>query len=158
MTTSFPLPSFLDLVTQQHNGHPPTQRLLALDPGGTTGWAVFSGTVLEDVGQSKLDGLGLQGLVTRTRPQVLVLENYRIYRQKAMSHVGSEVLPARLIGALELIAETRHIPLHLQMAGPVKDFVTDAKLRAWGLYRPGLEHGRDAIRHGCYFLLFPPKP
>ncbi len=154
------LPPFTELVAQQHNGYPPTQRLLALDPGGTTGWAVFDGTVLEDAGQQKLDGLGLQGLVHRVRPDVIVLENYRIYRQKAMSHIGSEVLPARLIGALELIAESRHIPLHLQMAGPVKAVVTDDKLRAWVKAHKQIQagpHARDAIRHGLYFLLFPPK-
>ena len=34
-----------------------------------------------------------------------------------------------------------------------KGFVTDAKLKEWGLWQDGLRHSRDAIRHGIYFLV-----
>jgi hypothetical protein len=44
--------------------------------------------------------------------------------------------------------------LYKQMASYAKGAVTDDRLRSWGLYRHtvGLEHGRDAVRHGLTFL------
>ena len=47
-----------------------------------------------------------------------------------------------------------NIPTHKQMASTAKTFATDKKLREWGFWERGMRHARDAIRHGCYFLLF----
>jgi hypothetical protein len=42
----------------------------------------------------------------------------------------------------------------LRSAKGVKKFVTDEKLRAWGLFVEGQGHAMDAVRHGCHGLLF----
>jgi hypothetical protein len=40
---------------------------------------------------------------------------------------------------------------HRQMPGE-RTVITDARLRLWGLWVPGMDHGRDALRHGLVFL------
>jgi len=42
-------------------------------------------------------------------------------------------------------------------AGLAKTFANDDKLEAWGFWRKGQKHARDAIRHGIYFYCTPPK-
>jgi hypothetical protein len=93
-------------------------------------------------------------LVDRTRPQVVVLEEYRIYPHRLGMHAGSTVPTLKLIGAIEYLCALRGVPVVAQGAGAAKRFVTDARLRAWGFWQPAQPHARDAIRHGCYYLLF----
>jgi hypothetical protein len=40
---------------------------------------------------------------------------------------------------------------HRQMPGE-RTVITDARLRLWGLWVPGMDHGRDALRHALVFL------
>lgn len=42
--------------------------------------------------------------------------------------------------------------MYEQQPGEAKRVVTDQRLRAWGVYRPGMEHARDAERHAILFL------
>jgi hypothetical protein len=137
-------------------------RLLALDPGRTTGWAFFhngtyyrSGTVVGNAKQVKK-------LLDDSRPEVVVIESYRIYASKAQQHVHSDVPTLQLIGALKYICETHvpPIPVVFQTAAQGKGFSSDDKLKEWGFWPsgPGAVHARDAIRHATHFLLFGTKP
>jgi hypothetical protein len=90
-------------------------------------------------------------------PTEVVMEDYRVYAHRVQQHMGSALLTPRLIGAIENMCITIGIPYHKQMAGEAKQFVTDVKLKSWGMYPAGLKHARDAIRHGCYYIIFPPK-
>ena len=47
----------------------------------------------------------------------------------------------------------RNIPYKLQMAQQAKGFVTDAKLKEWGMWDIGHKHARDACRHCVYYLV-----
>lgn len=86
---------------------------------------------------------------------MVIYENYRVYAHKLERHSNSEVYTLRLVGVIEYLCDVKHkIPYYNQMAQQAKGFVTDDKLKKWGYYRQGLRHARDAIRHGCYFLLF----
>jgi hypothetical protein len=141
-------------------GAPPI--LLSFDPGATTGACVFEGTKLTYA--VHLPSADLQLAVTsftrfidRYNPTEVVMEDYKVYPHYAKQHVGSNLLTPRLIGAIEVLCDQRQIPYHKQMAGDPKRFVTDIKLKEWGFYYTGLKHARDAIRHGCFYLLFPPK-
>lgn len=146
---------FLSLAQRAHaDGWQPTARLLALDPGDTTGWSFFEEGMLSDAGQVPGERQNIGRLLLLHQPGVVVCEEYRIYGNKAMEHVGSTVPTLRLIGALELLCEQQEIPLTFQSARDAKGFVTDPKLRQWGYYRQSLGHGTDSIRHGCYYLLF----
>jgi hypothetical protein len=129
--------------------------LLCLDPGETTGWAIFRYGHLTGAGQFAVTNLRIfESLIDRFQPDQLVVENYRVYPWLVKQHSWAEVPTLRYIGAILLLAEQRRIPVHLQMAQLAKGFCKDSKLKEWGLYKPSRRHANDAIRHGCYWLLF----
>lgn len=146
------------LYKRRGSAFEPPERLLALDPGHTTGWAVFEGGEPTASGQVATEAEGwecIYRLFQDTNPTMVVYENYRIYAHKLARHSNSEVYTLRLIGAIEFICEVLcKIPYYNRMAQEAKGFVTDEKLKKWGYYKTGEKHARDAIRHGCYFLLF----
>lgn len=139
------------------------QRILALDPGGTIGYATgeIQGDRYNLVGwQSNggsLDGniRQLSKTIHHIKPDVIVCESYRIYSSKLKEHVNSEVPTIQLIGAIRLLALQVNSQLVMQSAQQGKGFVTDDKLRQWQYYTPGSPHANDAIRHLIHYLIFP---
>lgn len=133
--------------------------LLALDPGETTGWALFCHGMLVDAGQTnkhkEIDPavVELQTLFHITRPVCVVIEDYRVYAHKAKSHSWEALHTPKLIGAIQALCTLAKAEAVLQMASS-KQFVTNDKLRTWRMYLRGRPHANDAIRHGCYYLLF----
>jgi len=139
------------------------ERLLAIDPGETTGLAVFEGTKLVEAFQAPTKDVGQASLLIRRNVRKfhitdLVVEDYRIYHWKIKSHTWASLHTPRLIGAIEGLCAEYKMTAHKQMAHIAKTFVNDAKLKAWKFWLPGKPHARDAIRHGCYFILFPKTP
>lgn len=142
--------------------------VLVLDPGETTGWALFDHGDLRDFGQEPTgqDPAAMVALVRqhhafdRSREhdfrylERLVYEEYRVRGNRFKEHVGSEVITIQHIGAIKVVADELNIPLTKQTAGMAKGFATDTKLRHWGLYQKGMRHANDAIRHGIYYLLY----
>lgn len=134
--------------------------ILALDPGHTTGWAYFYGGSLIECGQIDTSSIrkcvtNAEALIASTNPQVIAMEDYRVYRGKQQQHVNSAMLTTRVIGSLETLAIQHNVQRVVKrMATIAKGFCTDDKLRDWNMYKPGERHARDAIRHGCYFILF----
>jgi hypothetical protein len=145
--------------------------VLCLDPGETTGWALFHHGKLESCGQAATPNP--PDLVAAIREVAefwqtlanhhpdyakvlnrIVYEEYRVRGNKFKEHVGSEVVTIQHIGAIKVIADELGIGLTKQSAGMVKGFATDVKLRRWGLYQTNKRHANDAIRHGVYWLLF----
>jgi hypothetical protein len=138
-------------------------RVLAFDPGETTGWAVFhrttENTELIDAGQAttwplKVGVENFNTLFQQFSPNIIVYESYHIYSWKANQHKNSEVATIQVVGCLQTLAIQNVLPYTAQTAQIGKTFVNDAKLEDWGLWIPGLRHARDAIRHGCYYILF----
>lgn len=137
--------------------------LLAIDPGETTGWATFrvadQKVYLIGFGQEETFPMdrcvhGLSRLLETFQPTTVVHELYAVYEWKTDSHAWSQVPTLRIIGSLETLCIQQSKPLYSQTAQLAKNFCTDDKLKAWKLYEKGLQHARDAIRHGTYFLLF----
>lgn len=133
--------------------------VLALDPGETTGWALFEYGLLVDAGQTNKHKevvtavTELQMLFRMTNPSFVVIEDYRVYAHKAKSHSWEALHTPKLIGAIQALCAVRGTADILQMASS-KQFVTNDKLRMWKMYYKGKPHANDAIRHGCYYLLF----
>ena len=139
-------------------------RVAVFDPGETTGFAIFERTD----GNTTL--VHAQQLVTwplekgipalhdafACSPKHVVYEAYHIYKWRLAEHTYSEVPTIQLIGIIKYLCIIRDIPYTKQTALVGKSFCTDRKLEHWGLYQPGLVHARDAIRHGCQFLIFGP--
>jgi len=137
-------------------------RVLSFDPGETTGVAYFRGFRLastEQLNTSHPD-IALKAITNYCDGcpcDVVVMEDYRVYQWKLKQHSFSNLYTPRIIGMLETLCLQREWPYHKQSAQQGKGFVTDAKLESWGFYKKGQRHARDAMRHGLYFLLFPPQ-
>lgn len=159
-------------VNKAKNVDPFTGTLIALDPGETTGVAVFhvkeSGVWLAWEEQAPTwpfkEGLTyFRGLLDHPDhdlfPLSVVHEAYRVYEWKATHHSWSDVPTLQLIGCVKTLALMRDDPLavYQQTAQVAKNFCTDDFLKQHGCYISGKRHSRDAIRHGLYFLLFGPS-
>lgn len=153
--------SFEELRQRLRGDKAVPRRLLCLDPGKTTGWCVFQDGVLQSWGQvedcyddNNINIQGFMDLFQAADPDFILYEDYRVYGNKLDRHTYSPVMTVRLIGAIETYCQMNGIPSHKQMATTAKNFCTDQKLQNWGFWQEGMRHARDAIRHGCYFLLF----
>jgi len=149
---------FLQKVSQNQSQDNIPKKLLSIDPGETTGWALFEKGKLTQHGHLdiKKDGLKIinETFVFRDFIDHMVIEDYKVYPKNLKDHSLSALVTPRLIGSFEYFAMLHFIPITYQMAGTAKGFVTDDKLKQWGYWIVGEKHSRDAIRHGCYWLLF----
>ena len=134
-------------------------RVVALDPGGTTG--VCESEIDPDnlihvsYWQEQWIEADLWDYLHKSKPDCLVYESFQ-YRAGGMRQTGI-LRPVELIGVLRL---------YEQLEGPLKGTYpqgssnavgrgtpfTDLKLKAMGLYIPGLEHGRTACKHLLWWL------
>ena len=133
--------------------------LLCLDPGETTGFAVFEDGHLATSGQMVGNEESsiynqLSNLFITIKPNRVLIEDYRIYADKANTHTWNPLITVRVIGGVEMLCAMMDIRIHYQMASTAKGFCDNTKLQAWNMYSKGNRHATDAIRHGCYFLLF----
>jgi len=146
-------------------------RALALDPGGTTGYAICDihnmyregeWITLEEaerrkpkvsIGweQAKLSESELTELLETVVPDVIICEDFE-YRNRARA--GLDLTPPRLIGVVKLYAQSTGIKLILQKAAVGKGHYSDHRLKTLELYRRGTPHGRDALRHLLHWLTF----
>jgi hypothetical protein len=148
----------LALKTRRENISPGL--LLCLDPGDTTGYAVFRAGVLKASGQFRVDPTTLakfHSLMSHYKPDLLVVENYRVYQHKLKQHANSTVPTIQYIGAIRSFAQLLGIPIVFQWAFQAKGFGTDYRLRELGLYQPNRRHANDAIRHAVYWYIFHPR-
>lgn len=127
---------------------------LALDPGESTGWALFG-----------FDGKPVQmgtvayaqlwsGLLSKWNPAFYVVEQFKVRtsRNRTAKHYTQEWDPAvtaRAIGKIELAAEQNNKPVHfqqpdiIQAAGPMLGIKTEGFRSA--------QHSIDAILHGWWY-------
>lgn len=141
-------------------------KVLALDPGETTGWCVFESLdgkhfKLEAQGQIKTWPMteavaNITDLLARGEIDYVVHELYAVYEWKSSDHSWSQIPTVRVIGCIETLCIQQNIPYSSQTAQIAKNFCTDDKLKNWNFYIKGQRHARDAIRHGCYYLMFRP--
>lgn len=130
-------------------------RLLAVDPGETTGWALFVDGRFVKWGQ--LDtASNLQRaskLILATRPDRVVIERFALYGWKRKQQTGSTFPTVEAIGVLKATAQGKSIPVTLQSAAQAKRLITDKRLKDLRLWLPGQRHARDAMRHALYYAL-----
>lgn len=152
--------TFNELLAARKNPEVPN-KLLAIDPGETVGWALFEQAELSGTGEVRIDIdssgsmniLPLHRIIKVLNPDLVVIEDYRVYAHKANAHTWNALYTPKLIGALQYMCQLWNIPYVMQMASS-KQFCTDSKLKIWGYYKKASKHSMDAVRHGCYYLLF----
>jgi hypothetical protein len=59
--------------------------------------------------------------------------------------------PVRFLAVLEDRLEGTGVTVAVQMPND-RTVITDDRLKAWGVWKPGAEHARDAQRHALRFL------
>ena len=157
------------------------KKILAIDPSGnftegkgTTGWALVTDTkVIITVGQVLAKNYStiidywsaLVNLIENLQPDIVVIEDYLLYKDKAQAQILSRLETARVIGVLEFTCARKEIPCHFQRAIDVKKRWTDDILVTKGYvqkqnnryYAGGVlisDHIRDAIRHGIHYATY----
>jgi hypothetical protein len=143
-------------------GTPPTVRVLAIDPGGTTAGALFAKV------PSALEGEYVEYFSTWAETDrecalrrchseldlgldALVVEDYRISGARAKE--ANETI--EIIGALDWLCRQYWIPLVRQEPGAGQAFAGKRweKLHRMGWYKPGPDHERSAAGHLLLYLV-----
>lgn len=126
---------------------------VALDPGGTTGWAAFtngeyvSGQIDTDQHHYKLYQL-LGRFYVGYPKLVIICESFEFRQGDASFRMGVNLISREYIGVAKLFAQSMEgVEFYLQTAATAKKFVTDDKLKVMDLWPTGQQHARDAYRH-----------
>lgn len=137
------IPRCPPLVEARRTGFGP---VLGIDPGQTVGLALLYGSCI-DLGQCEPSALW--EILGSILPETIVIERYKV----RPGQPGNPI-------ALEVIGRVReYVAANLYEQDPAqgKGFWNNDKLKAYGLYVPGLPHARDALRHLMYHLTFREK-
>lgn len=130
-------------------------RFLALDPGGTTGWATFSDKG-EAVGYGQVGGKDTfydwLDNVSSLLPllDTVICEDFKLFPWKSNQQAWSQLATVRIIGAIELYCQMRNITLVLQEPN-----IKGIGYKWAGLTPPrnhNISHEMDAYVHGVYYL------
>lgn len=142
---------------------------------GTTGYCIGNeeGTINE-IGEIRASDYNsrmeyydaLMKLVFEDRQiDVIVCENFRLYKHKAQAQVHSLLETPRIIGALEYTAWKNVKPIYFQMASDVKSRFSDEIMLEKNIIQKHKntyyfnfiktnDHMRDAMRHYYYFTKY----
>lgn len=134
---------------------------IALDPGGTTGWALWRGAMFMESGQidcgrtMETQLVGVRKLVAmfmEYEMKFAVIEDFLLRGTPGTTdRVGLAPVHVTclLVGMLDGLGRTTHTAL--QLASVAKPVMTDARLKKKGMYVKG-PHARDAVRHGLMYM------
>lgn len=124
-------------------------RILAVDPGGTTGFVHYErADDSESFIPHQMDDRNefmwsvdesFAGL------NVVVCEDFRITGQTAKKSPQADAL--KIIGALDYLCFKHEVQFVLQTPADAKRFATDSRLKKAGMWTPGRKHANDAARH-----------
>lgn len=152
--------------------------VVAIDPGGTTGWSVMCveadalvdpdvsilrsiahrATGQVDLGNEDAHAAQLVELLAAWPLAAVVIEDFTLRTFKMSRELLS---PVRLTAKIEYVlyqgledCEPAGRRVFKQQPSQAKSTATDERLRQWGLYirEGGMEHARDADRHAITFL------
>lgn len=143
--------------------------LLAIDPGETTGYVAletgpaFARPRLADAWQENVKSQDRYAWATAFhrvlrlyQPQMVIMEDYRVYAGKARMHIGQHLFTAELIGAMEVLCAIC-IPPVATVRSPAskKGRWPDARIRK--KFPPGVQyihsgHIVDALKLGLAWL------
>jgi hypothetical protein len=141
-------------------------RIIALDPGGTTGIAVCDVRIIKpdyleydwnwyELGPHehhkelfdflKVNTVGFKSDFT------IVCESFEFRQNRQRDNIN--LMSREYIGVVKLYHKMYGVPVVFQTAGAAKGFVSDDKLKVMGLYQKSSKHERDATRHLIYYMV-----
>lgn len=132
-------------------------RVLAIDPGKTSGIALFKNSKIIETLEADEDYLLNYITYFVDEIDVVVVEKFLHYPWKK-NYVVHPYYTAELIGKIKLKASMYKIRVVMQPAS-IKKVVNDEVLKHFKLtkYLKGSSHIKDAIRHGLYYLKYRKK-
>ena len=125
--------------------------IVAVDPGEMCGWAIarFEEDHLKteyiNAGQSPADDWEDWCVLNVYEGCLLVVEKFTITARTAQMSQQPRALET--IGVMRFLARRAGAQFHMQTPSAAKRFVTDQQLHKVGLWKPGQDHARDALRH-----------
>lgn len=130
-------------------------RLLALDPGETTGFAIFDDGKLQVASEFPL-WRSLGGLFGSVGVELVVCERFSLYGHKAQSLTNSEFPTVQVIGVVRYLSEWQEVPVHFQPASVIHSGGKLSPLMKPLVDELGVKgsHARDAAAHGLWFLKY----
>lgn len=145
---------------------PENDKIIAIDPGETTGICAFDSGEL--ISATQLDTASLSDAYYSIRqycvtifssdqlspPTKIVCEDYEIYAHKLKQHTWAKLHTPKVIGICAAIAYDLNSIFITRLASNPKSFVTDVYLRQNNLYIKGKRHARDAVRHAIYEVIY----
>ena len=128
-----------------------TSKYLAIDPGMTSGWAVFDevGTIIEYGQFAYADATKELKVLIHDELLTIIVEDYKNHPWMKQKGWGKNET-SKLIGKIETLAELRDIPIVLQ-----SNTVKGIGYMYAGLKPPSnhsISHQFDAYAHGVYWL------
>lgn len=129
--------------------------LLAVDPGKTNGVSIFLDGKVASITQITLDDLPtfLSDFASthQDKEVVVVYENFKLMRGKALQQSGSSMEASQAVGQLKMIAAQNKWKIHDQ-APNIKPIA-----QKWTKAIPPKNHAQshqiDAYNHGVYWLI-----
>lgn len=123
-----------------------TVEIVALDPGTTTGIAVYQNGKYRAF-ETRSENYphpheSLYDILSALKPKVLVYEQFH-FRQGMDGAVFKGI---EYIGVIELWAQLNYVDVSTITTSDGKGFWDDKKLKAVGVYQKSLGHGMDATR------------
>lgn len=137
-----------------------TDTLLALDPGGTTGYTLRRGEkwVGGQLGPGNHHRDLWDLLHALKQPSSIICErfDYEIRRDAKNTYdvPGIELVSRNYIGVVELFCELTKVKLYMSPRSVLGvEWVKDTALKKMGLYVPGKPHQNDSARHLIYHMV-----
>ena len=120
-------------------------KILAVDPGGTTGWALFYDGKLFMCDEAT-GWYDIKFIVSRAL-DVIVYEDFVLFPHKAAAQIGSKMPAVSVIGVLQYTATLQDILIVSQPAS-----IKNIAKKKFDLPNFKSEHIKDAALHGLYYI------
>lgn len=135
--------------------------ILVFDPGESTGWCFQAENGVVCGGTAGKNHMEVSRLIEVTKPDIVVLESFHLYPQKAKSLAWNSFYPCETIGAIKLTCMWLSIPF-VEQAPSVKkyfggfqsdwDSIGFLPVQLEVFSRGVTEHTKDAYMHYKYFM------
>ena len=136
-----------------------TIRVIAFDPGVTTGFAcglidTETGEMEVTADQEILQVDDMFKLLDSIKPDHVVFETFEFRRNQKRDKLV--LFSKELIGVIELWCRLNSVLAYRQSPAAAKAYFTDTTLRDDNVYRKGMPHANDAMRHLLRWYTFGP--
>lgn len=132
-----------------------TEQIVSFDPGEDTGWSVLESPGGHEIAHGIEDYQLMPNFLVKAKGlygdfQECVIEDYALFKSKALAQSGSKLKTVRVIGMIELWAYIYGIKVVYQ-SPQIKEIA-----QRWTGRKPPSDHSKshdvDAFNHGIYYL------